>query len=385
MRECLTIMMVGDIFLSWPEVYPSQAHIVPMLKPRKNLFSWLEEVAPVLQQGDFVLGNLEGPICDLNNTLSKPGVSSSNLLPDNMVMPPETAGVLKRAGFSALSTAGSVTMIKGADSMLETLAHLDKVGLAHSGSGKNIVEAHKPAVLEKDGVKLAMLSYGSIFEPESFPARENKPGIATIGVSTAYQVPANINNMPGVLPRVITIPNVKDVDLMLDDVRKARMIADIVVVSWHWGVTRNANSCATGIPLEDSPSFVLNYQEEMGRAAIDAGADIIMGHHPHRLQGMEIYKGKLICYSLGNLVMSFGERDNFGSESAIIIVYIDPEDKKLTRFSLVPLMISAETREPRIASLRELELVIKEFERLSRNYGTKFKPEGEEVIIMSKS
>jgi hypothetical protein len=384
MQKSLSVMMVGDIFISLPEVYPTQAHIVPMLKPGKDLYSWLEKVAPVLQQGDFTLGNLEGPVCDLKKALIKSGVSSSKLLPDHMVMPPEIAEVLKRAGFSALSTAGSVTMIKGSDSMLETLAHLDKAGLAHSGSGNNILEAHQPVILEREGVKLALLSYGSIFEPESFPARENKPGIATVGVTTAYQIPPNINNMPGVMPRVITIPNAKDVELMLDDVKRARSLADIVVVSWHWGVTRYANSCATGIALEDSPSFVLNYQEDMGRAAIDAGADIIMGHHPHRLLGMEIYKGKLICYSLGNLVMSFGERDNFGPESAIVKANIDIKTRKIKSFSLVPLMVPAETMEPHVAKSPERELVIRELARLSRKYGTQFRAKGDEVVISPK-
>ena len=273
-------------------------------------------------------------------------------------------------------------MIKGADSMLETLAHLDKAGLAHSGSGNNLIEAHKPAILEREGIKLALLSYGSIFEPESYPARDNKPGIATVGVSTAYEIPPNINNMPGVMPRIITIPNPKDVELMLEDVRRARKIADIVVVSWHWGVTKYANSCATGIPLEDSPSFVLNYQEEMGRAAIDAGADMIMGHHPHRLLGMEIYKSKLICYSLGNLVISFGERGNFGPESMIVKGYIDIKSKQLVSFSLIPLMVPTETMEPHIAQSHEAELVIGELERVSRKYGTKFKAEGDEVNIV---
>lgn len=382
MDEDLIVMMTGDIFISLPEVYPSQSHIVPMSKPGKDLYSWLEKVAPILQQGDFTLGNLEGPVCELKKALSKPGLSSSKLLPDHMVMPAEIAEVLKKAGFDALSTAGSVTMIKGSDSMLETLSHLDAAGLAHSGSGKNLIEAHKPAILERNGIKLALLSYGSIFEPDSFPARENRPGIATVSVSTAYQIPPNIQNMPGVLPRVVTIPDPEDAEFMLDDVRKAKSIADIVVVSWHWGVTKYANSRATGLSLEDSPSFVLNYQEEMARAAIDAGADIIMGHHPHRLLGMEIYKEKLICYSLGNLVMSFGENHNFGVESVIAKGYIDAKSKKVKRFSFVPLIIPAETMQPYIAHLHEAELVTGELERLSHKYKTKFRKEEDEVIIM---
>ena len=99
MGKDLTIMMTGDIFISLPEVYPSQSHIVPMTKPGKDLYSWLEKVAPVLQQGDFTLGNLEGPVCELKKALSKKGLSSSKLLPDHMVMPPEIARVLKKAGF----------------------------------------------------------------------------------------------------------------------------------------------------------------------------------------------------------------------------------------------------------------------------------------------
>jgi poly-gamma-glutamate synthesis protein (capsule biosynthesis protein) len=129
---------------------------------------------------------------------------------------------------------------------------------------------------------------------------------------------------------------------MKSDVKKAKENADLVVVSWHWGLTRYANAFGMGIALDEAPFFVLNYQEDMGRAAIDAGADLVMGHHPHRLQGMEIYKGKLICYSLCNLAISFGEGHNFGEESVIVKAYIDEQSKKIKRLTFIPIKLPSE-------------------------------------------
>lgn len=387
MAKELTVMMVGDVFISTPDVYPwTLRHAVPILQKRPDLYTWLEKVAPVLRQGDFTLGNLEGPICEPVAALDE--VRSTIDFGDVTVklrMPPEVADVLKRAGFDALSTAGNLinNASVGSECMLQTLHHLDRVGLAHSGSGKNIFEARRPAILERDGVRLALLSYSSVFTPSVSAAGENKPGIATVSVRTSYEIPANIFYNPGVPPHIVTKPNPKDVEAMLEDVRRAKAEADVVVVSWHWGATKYANSYALGLPLEDSPFFVMGYQEEMGRAAIDAGADLIMGHHPHRLQGIELYKNKLICYSLCNLIMSFGEGPNFGEESVIVKSYIDVHSKHLTRFTIIPMMVPSDTMEPYIVPISAAESIIAELERLSKKYGTRFQVENGEIIIRS--
>ncbi|MFC2066626.1 CapA family protein [Chloroflexota bacterium] len=382
MAKELIVMLAGDIFISTPEVYPEIGHSAPILTERADLYTWLEGVAPVLQQGDFTLGNLEGPICER-------GVGTgSNIYGDvntELRMPPEVADILKRAGFSAVSVAGNITMNMGNEGIIHTVANLDRVGVGHAGGGRNIVEARKPAIMERDGVKLALLSYSSIFQPGIAPAGENKPGIATVAVSTAYHISPNILYNPGVPPRIITTPNPKDVEAMWEDVRQARAQADVVVVSWHWGATKYANSYAFGIPVEDAPFYVLGYQEEMGRAAIDAGADLIMGHHPHRLQGMELYKGKLICYGLCNLTMSFFEGPNFGVESVIVKGCIDAESKKLTRFTIIPLIIPSDTMEPHIVPVSEAGDVIAELAKQSKKYGTRFQVEKGEITISSPS
>ena len=306
MGQDLAVMAVGDIGLvGGSGDYPSMAR--PISGAGENLCQWLEKVSPVLRQGDFTLGNLEGVIGEsLAPTEGKSGTGAGLIR-----MSPQAADILKRAGFHSVGLANNHTMDYGSEGMIQTLANLKRVGIVPSGGGRNSEEARKPAILERDGVKLAVLSYSSVFVPGLFPAGESKPGIATVAVNTSYEIPGNIAYAPGAPPRIITTPKREDREKMEKDVRQAKAQADVVVVNWHWGLTRYANSYGSGLPIEDSLFYVLNYQEEMGRVAIDAGADLIIGHHPHRLQGMELYKGKLICYSLGILTMPFLMEANF--------------------------------------------------------------------------
>jgi len=375
----LTLMAVGDIFIGGPDDYPHIHNVVPMTKVRPDLFSWVENIAPVLKQGDFTLGNLEGPICAGGEV----DISKARTGGAVFKMPPAVAGVLKRAGFDALALANNHTMDLGAAGLLETMQHLDDAGVSWAGGGRNIAEARRPAMLERDGVRVAFLSYTSSFIPGTSPAGPAKPGLATVTITTAYEVPGSIRYAPGVPPRIITTADRRDAEQMCEDVRKARSEADLVIVSWHWGLTRYANAFGMGITLEEAPFFVLNYQEDMGRAAIDAGADLVMGHHPHRLQGMELYKGKLICYSLCNLAMSFGEGANFGEESVIVKACIDADSKKITRLSCIPIRLPPETMEPCRVPVQQSQDHVELLTVLSKKYGTRFRIEGDEIAISS--
>ena len=108
---------------------------------------------------------------------------------------------------------------------------------------------------------------------------------------------------------------------MLADVQQARQQADIVLVAFRWGISWGYG-------------HILGYQKELGRAAIEAGADLIMGAHPLNVMGMEMYKGKLLCYSMGNFVMDGQKLDHFGSDT--IIVKCRVENKRITKYSLYP-------------------------------------------------
>jgi poly-gamma-glutamate synthesis protein (capsule biosynthesis protein) len=376
MQPELTLMSVGDVCIGTGKEYPSNVGW-SVWKEGVGLSTWLEKVAPVLQQGDITVGNLEGPICEpLSPVEGKAGTGAAIIR-----MPPESADVLRSAGFDAMALANNHTMNFGSEGMLQTLSNLESAGIAPVGGGRNIHEARKAVILERQGVRLALLAYSSTFLPGSFPAAENKAGIATVAVNTSYGIPGNILYSPGVIPHIITTPRYEDVQKMTEDVQQARERADVVVVNWHWGMTRYSNSIGLRIPVEDSPFFVLSYQEEMGRAAIDAGADLVIGHHPHRLQGMEWYKGKLICYSLGTFTMPFGEGPNFGEETVIVKGYINRRSKELSKVALIPVWLPGDTLQPYILPIGEAGSIITSLEKLSKKYGTKFQKEGEEIVI----
>ena len=374
----LIVMAVGDVTVGTRELPGEPACSQTQIwEEGVDPYRWLEQVAPVLKHGDFTIGNLMGTICDI----ASPAESKSSTGGGNISMPPKVADVLKRAGFHAFSVANNHTMDFGPEGMLQTLTNLKRVGLGASGGGRNIQEARKPVILEQDGVKLALLSYSSVFMPGSSPAGENKPGMATVSVNTSYQIPGNIFYNPGVPPRIITTPNREDVEKMLEDVREAKAQADLVVVNWHWGSSKWANSIASGLPIKDSLCYVLNYQEDMGRAAIDSGADLVVGHQPHRLQGVEIYKGKFIFYSLGVFTFPFSMGMNFGEESGIVKGYIDSKAKRLTRVHLLPVLVPMNTMQPHVVPVAEAARVITELERLSQKYKTKFTIKCEEIVI----
>ena len=376
MAKELTLMVVGDISLGLQE-FPPRGGLVPVVKDEAGVRSWLSKVAPVLRQGDFTMGNLEGLICD-----PMPDLEGRGIWGNIIRMPPEVADILKDSGFDAFSLANNHTMDLGPEGLIQTLSNLDRVGIAHSGAGRDIHEARKPAILERDGVRLALLSYSSIFVPGTFPAGENKPGIVTVAVKTSYEIPDRLSYSPGMQPRVITNPSKSDVGKMVEDVRQAKSQSDIVVVSWHWGFTRHANAGASGVPIEDSPLLVLDYQEEVGRAAIDAGADLVFGHHPFWLHGVETYKSKLICYCLGRLATGYGYVEPvFGENSVIAKAYIDSKTKRLTRVTLIPIKIPHETQEPYMIPVGEVREIVSELEKRSRKYGTRFRLERGEIQV----
>jgi poly-gamma-glutamate synthesis protein (capsule biosynthesis protein) len=113
-----------------------------------------------------------------------------------------------------------------------------------------------------------------------------------VRVSTSYEPPARLSEVPGASPIIHTFADPKDAAAMRADVAAAKRRADVVVVSWHWGMSK-----ATGGP---NAGKVIEYQIAMAHEAIDVGADFVMGHHPHVLEGIEVYNGKAIFYSLGN-------------------------------------------------------------------------------------
>ncbi|MBI4199786.1 MAG: CapA family protein [Chloroflexi bacterium] len=342
----LVVQLVGDIYVR-----------------REEPLSLFVHVAPLLRQGDITIGNLEGPITDRGQPLQgkiQPGQSYYRAAPN-------VAQVLADVGFDAVSLANNHMMDYGPEGLTQTLELLRQAGIRYAGAGRNVEEAHQPATMEKNGVRLALLSYTSVFLPVEFPAGKDRPGVATAKVQTAYHTPVNALIEPGFPPIIYTIPDPGETDRILDDIRRAKQQADVVIVSWHWGISRGYGQVA-------------GYQKELGRAAIDAGADLIMGHHPHQLQGMEMYKGRLIAYSLNEFGLERAYARPFaGSETVLLKFHI--EHRNVKGYSFIPGWIDRATFEPRLVDLDEGRPVIEKMEKMSEEFGTTFTMQGNEMAI----
>jgi poly-gamma-glutamate capsule biosynthesis protein CapA/YwtB (metallophosphatase superfamily) len=201
--------------------------------------------------------------------------------------PPETAAALKDAGFRVVSFAGNHCLDWGPDGFDDTIAALRGAGLAVVGVGNNIATAREPIIIEERGVRVAWLAYSSIL-PAQYWAESNRCGCAPMRAFTLYE-PIE-PDQPGTPARVHTYADRADLSALCADVRAAKQRADVVLVSLHWGI-------------HFVPALIADYQREVAHAAIEAGADLILGHHAHILKGVEVYRGKAIFYSLGNFAM----------------------------------------------------------------------------------
>ncbi len=197
---------------------------------------------------------------------------------------PEAARAIREAGFNVLSFASNHCMDLGTEALFDTIDAVKRVGLPLIGVGKNIEEARKPAILESKGTRVAFLAYNTIL-PMGYWAEEARAGCAPLRAWTFYEQIEH--DQPGTPCRIHTFPHRDDLEAMKEDIGRAKALADIVVVSTHWGI-------------HFIPAVLADYQREIAHTAIDSGADLILGHHAHILKGIEVYKGKAIFYSLCN-------------------------------------------------------------------------------------
>jgi poly-gamma-glutamate capsule biosynthesis protein CapA/YwtB (metallophosphatase superfamily) len=200
---------------------------------------------------------------------------------------PAIAAALKRAHFDVVSFASNHCMDWGPEALLETIGHLDAQGLAVVGAGADIHAARRAVFRDIGGARVAFLAYCSIL-PMAYWAEHSRTGCAPMRAWTHYE---QIElDQPGTPCRVRTYAHHEDLAQMRDDVHRARAEADVVVLSMHWGI-------------HFVPAVIADYQREVAYAAIDAGADLILGHHAHILKGFEVYRGRPVFYSLGNFAV----------------------------------------------------------------------------------
>ena len=167
------------------------------------------------------------------------------------------------------------------------MRNLQRLGLVTTGAGMNLAEARRPAVIERSGIRLGVLSYNCVGPRESW-AGPNRAGCAYVHVLTHYELN---HASPGGPPDVYTFAEPHALDAMVADIEALRSEVAAVVVALHKG-------------LGHTPATVGMYERQVARAAIDAGADIVVGHHAHILQGMEVYRNRPIFHGLGNFAIA---------------------------------------------------------------------------------
>jgi poly-gamma-glutamate capsule biosynthesis protein CapA/YwtB (metallophosphatase superfamily) len=198
---------------------------------------------------------------------------------------PDGAAALGRAGFDIVSLAGNHVLDWGNEAFFETQANLHAAGVKTVGAGATIAEARRPAVFTLgDGTTIAVLAYCSIL-PQGYWADERRPGCTPMRAFTVYEQIEH--DQPGTPARVHTYPHRDDLAAMEADIRAAKAEADVVIVSQHWGI-------------HFVRATIADYQRDVARAAIAAGADAILGGHAHILKGCELIDGKPVFYSLCN-------------------------------------------------------------------------------------
>lgn len=298
--QSITLVAVGDIMLAGSGS--------PVYK-RAGFDYAFAGTKSVLRAADVAIGNLEAPLAT--------GGTEYVGKKFRFKVDPSAAAALRNAGFTVLSLANNHSMDFGAEGLRETVTCLRKNNLVPVGAGMNIMEARLPAILSVKGKRLAFLAY-SLTQPVEFFAGQNRAGTA-----------------PGF------------VQIVREDVHRARAVADHVVVSFHWGA-----ECAR---------FPKAYQVNAAHAAVDAGAAVVLGHHPHVLQGVERYRDGIIFYSLGNF--AFGSMSRRADVSIMVRINVGPGapgveilpiDVLNSRVRFQPALLSGARSQRVISHLQEL-------------------------------
>ena len=245
---------------------------------------YTELVRPTLAAVDLRFGNCERQY----SARRKEGAG----LTGHGCQPPEMAQIFTDCGYDAMTIANNHMYDFGPAPLLDTRALLLEKGIQVTGAGKDLDEARQPAIVECKGIKVGFLGYCSVI-PHGGEAGPNKIGIAPLRVKTYFEPRG-----PHAPTRVLTEPDDRDMKMILDDITALRKRVDIVMVAFHWGIIW-------------IPRIVADYQVKVAHACIDAGADLIMGHHAHVPKGIEMYKGKAIFYSLSNFCMTQTRGPNF--------------------------------------------------------------------------
>jgi poly-gamma-glutamate capsule biosynthesis protein CapA/YwtB (metallophosphatase superfamily) len=368
------VLLTGDIRLG--------SNIGPNVSDATEPFAHVQHI---LRNDNVVFGNLEGALYDEID----PHVYFSKVHWTHSAR--SRAEALRAGNFCVVGIANNVTV--GDAAIRSTLDVLDGMGIAHTGAGVDMGSARAAAIVERDGVRYGFLQRTSIFwpfhhravpdgpvrmpdstrythglfEPGSVMNFIGAPGVSTLRPRTAYE-PSYASMYEGGGDAIIhTWPDPDELQDFTDDVSALRTSVDVLVTSHHWRLT--------------GTDIARDYRREIAHAAIDAGADIVVGHGNHELDAIEIYRGRPILYGLGEFF--FRSTAWAGDETRrglIVSVDLDGGSVRHVRCLLVGRASPMDDR-PLIRDASEDERGVEQLKLRCQALGTAIRVEGDSITI----
>ncbi len=319
------------------------------------------KIKETLHSADVVFANLE---CCFYEPAEERSVDE-----EGFYAPLATVDALNIAGIHGIGNANNVNF--GTPAIRSSLQALDRAGMPHCGAGINREAAAQPIIIERNGVRYGFMQRTSVFHSQGHAATDDYAGVATLKAHTAYRPPIeNLRTItrPGMPPEVITWTEPDALDQFRADIAALRKRADVVVSSNHWGLNRE----------------VLQYQREIAHAAIDAGADIVMGHGPHVPNAMEVYKDKPVFYGLGSFSFETGHWGKLHPDWIGLMVDLSVTDGQLDQaaFSFVR---HNDRNETYLCSMQDEETELELLRTASADHGVDLTVDGDRAIVWSKS
>lgn len=294
--DAVELLILGDIQVHSRRADPTTA------------FGLMRET---LKKADLVYANLEGLLVES----AGPKIDIPDK-PEWTHPGPDGVRALKASNIAVVGVANNVA--SGRENILKSLGVLKAHGILYTGAGRNIDDAHQPAIVERKGVTIGFLQYAARwYQDKDMIATPTEPGIA------------KISSLDG-----ITI-DARDLDRVRADIKALRPRVDIIVVSQHNrdGATAVQFGTATATRATKNRTDTEDYQRQFARVALDSGADLVFGHGTHRLQGVEIYNGKPILYAVGH---STFDQPGYEKSTEGLAVRVVIRGTNILRVSFVP-------------------------------------------------
>jgi poly-gamma-glutamate capsule biosynthesis protein CapA/YwtB (metallophosphatase superfamily) len=319
MSSVVVILAAADPAWRWGGAFGSNAMTMLIIgdidiQRRADPATAFAHIGETLKSADIVYANLEG-------VLVKPQGPEIDIPDKRGWRHPGPEGVLALKAWNIRTVGVANNVAYDRANILETLRVLDANGIAHTGGGKNIAEAHQPAIVVRKGSKVGFLQYTARWYQDAEQiATETEAGVAKISSRDGITIDPS------------------DVERVRSDIRRLRPLVDIVVVSHHNRDGATATQFPgippagrSGTPRDQHVSE--EYQKQFAHLALDAGADLVYGHGTHTIQGVELYKDKPVLYAIGH---SAFDQPGYEKSKDGMVARVVVQAKRIVRVSIVP-------------------------------------------------